>query len=118
MDSIAEFRILTNSFINKHRAKQRRPDETGMDNIEDLYLYRRLGGLEAATAGRSAEDELMDWFTDAEVKEAVEALRRYAQTLPADRIQVNVAAAVMSVFQQDAPTLTMRAVTGRPAGTR
>jgi RNA polymerase sigma-70 factor, ECF subfamily len=68
------YRILTNTFINTYRAKQRRPDETDLDEVEDLYLYRRLGGLEAASRGRSAEDELMDLFTDAEVKEAVEAL--------------------------------------------
>ena len=34
--------------------------------------------------------------------------------LPADRIQVNIAAAVLTVFQNDAPALSMRAVTGRP----
>jgi murein L,D-transpeptidase YcbB/YkuD len=34
--------------------------------------------------------------------------------LPADRIQVNIAAAILSVFHQDTPTLSMRAVTGRP----
>ncbi|HUP72416.1 MAG TPA: sigma-70 family RNA polymerase sigma factor [Acidimicrobiales bacterium] len=68
------YRILTNTFINNYRSKKRRPDETDIDEVEDLYLYRRLGGLEAAAAGRSAEDELLDWFTDAEVKEAVESL--------------------------------------------
>ncbi len=68
------YRILTNTFINSYRAKQRRPDESELDESEDLYLYRRLGGLEAAAMGRSAEDELMDWFTDAEVKSAMEAL--------------------------------------------
>jgi RNA polymerase sigma-70 factor (ECF subfamily) len=68
------YRILTNTFINNYRAKKRRPDESELDEVEDLYLYRKLGGLEAASVGRSAEDELMDWFTDAEVKEAVEAL--------------------------------------------
>ena len=68
------YRILTNTFINNYRSKKRRPDETDIDEIEDLYLYRRLGGLEEAAAGRSAEEELLDWFTDAEVKEAVEAL--------------------------------------------
>ena len=52
------YRILTNTFINTYRAKKRRPDETDLDDVEDLYLYRRLGGLEAAAAGRSAEDEL------------------------------------------------------------
>ncbi|MCC5951066.1 MAG: sigma-70 family RNA polymerase sigma factor [Acidimicrobiia bacterium] len=68
------YRILTNTYINAYRAKQRRPDETELDEGEDLFLFRRLGGLEAAMAGRSAEDELMDFFTDAEVKAAVEAL--------------------------------------------
>ena len=68
------YRILTNTFINSYRAKKRRPDETELDEVEDLYLYRRLGGLEAVTAGRSAEDELMDWFTDDEVKDAIEHL--------------------------------------------
>ena len=68
------YRILTNTYINIYRAKQRRPDETELDEVEDLYLYRRLGGLEEARAGRSAEDELMDLFPEQEVKEAVEAL--------------------------------------------
>jgi RNA polymerase sigma-70 factor (ECF subfamily) len=68
------YRILTNTYINIYRAKKRRPDETELDEVEDLYLYRRLGGLEAAQISRSAEDELMDWFTEDEVKEAVEGL--------------------------------------------
>ncbi len=68
------YRILTNTYINAYRAKKRRPDEAELDEGEDLYLFRRLGGLEAARAGRSAEDELMDFFTDAEVKAAVESL--------------------------------------------
>src|SRR5688572_28314433 len=68
------YRILTNTFINTYRSKKRRPDESELDDIEDLYLYRRLGGLEAAAAGRSAEDEVMDLFTDTDVKAALEAL--------------------------------------------
>ena len=68
------YRILTNTYINSYRAKQRRPDETDLDEVEDLYLYRRLGGLEAARSGRSAEDELMDTFSEAEVKTAIEEL--------------------------------------------
>jgi RNA polymerase sigma factor (sigma-70 family) len=48
------YRILTNTYINQYRAKKRRPDETELDEVEDLYLYRRIGGLEAAMAGRSA----------------------------------------------------------------
>src|SRR5215213_8345812 len=68
------YRILTNTFINNYRAKKRRPEESELDEVEDLYLYRRLGGLEAAAAGRSAEDEVMDLFTDTDVKAAIEAL--------------------------------------------
>lgn len=44
----------------------------------------------------------------------MERWRWLPQVLPADRIQVNIAAAVLSVFHHDKPTLTMRAVTGRP----
>jgi RNA polymerase sigma-70 factor (ECF subfamily) len=68
------YRILTNTFINTYRAKKRRPDESDLGEVEDLYLYRRLGGLEAAAAGRSAEDELLDIYTDDEVKRALEGL--------------------------------------------
>ncbi|MEO6628985.1 MAG: sigma-70 family RNA polymerase sigma factor [Aquihabitans sp.] len=68
------YRILTNTYINSYRAKQRRPEETDLDEVEDLYLYKRLGGLEAASFGRSAEDELMDTFSEAEVKQAIEDL--------------------------------------------
>lgn len=68
------FRILTNTYINTYRSKKRRPDETELDDVEDFYLYRRMGGLEAARASRSAEDELMDYFTDADVQAAIDAL--------------------------------------------
>ncbi|HUP70507.1 MAG TPA: sigma-70 family RNA polymerase sigma factor [Acidimicrobiales bacterium] len=68
------YRILTNTFINSYRAKKRRPEQTDVDDVEELFLYRRLGGLEAAAAGRSAEDEVLESFTESEVKEALEAL--------------------------------------------
>jgi RNA polymerase sigma-70 factor (ECF subfamily) len=68
------YRILTNTFINSYRARKRRPEQTDIDDVEDLYLYRRLGGLEAVNAGRSPEEEVMEHFTEAEVKDAVEAL--------------------------------------------
>jgi RNA polymerase sigma-70 factor, ECF subfamily len=68
------YRILTNTFINSYRAKQRRPQESDLEDVEDLFLYRRIGALESAVASRSAEDQLMDVFTDDEVKEAIEKL--------------------------------------------
>lgn len=68
------YRILTNNYINTYRSKQRRPDETDLADVEDLYLYRRLDNLEQAMASRSAEDQLLDLFTDDEVKAALEEL--------------------------------------------
>ena len=68
------YRILTNSYINRYRQKQRRPDESDLDDVEDLYLYRRVGGLDGASLGRSAEDELLDSIAEADVKNAIEAL--------------------------------------------
>jgi RNA polymerase sigma-70 factor, ECF subfamily len=68
------FRILTNSYINTYRAKQRRPLESDLGEIEDLYLYNKLSSADASTFSRSAEDELMDMFTETEVKQALEAL--------------------------------------------
>lgn len=68
------YRILTNTYINIYRAKKRRPDESNLEDVEDLYLYRRLGGLEAVQAGRSAEEEVLDRITDTDVKEAIDSL--------------------------------------------
>jgi len=68
------YKILTNTFINAYRSRRRRPEQTEIEDVEDLYLYRRLGGLEGATAGRSAEEEVLDHFTDSDVKEALESL--------------------------------------------
>lgn len=66
------FRILTNSQINRYRAKQRRPEETELDDVGDMYLYRKLAS--PGQLGRSAEDELMDLFSEAEVVSAMDAL--------------------------------------------
>jgi RNA polymerase sigma-70 factor (ECF subfamily) len=66
------FRILTNQYINTYRAKQRRPQESDLEDVEDLYLYRRVSNLEALS--RSAEDTLFEMFTDDEVKTALEEL--------------------------------------------
>ncbi len=68
------FRILTNTYINKYRAKQRRPDETDLGEIEDLYLYKRMSSLDNAELGRSAEESLMTALPDDEVKRALESL--------------------------------------------
>ncbi len=66
------FRILTNAYINTYRAKQRRPQETELGEVEDLYLYKRVANL--GSTARSAEDTLFEMFTDDEVKAALEEL--------------------------------------------
>ncbi len=68
------FRILTNTYINKYRAKQRRPDETDLGEIEDLYLYRRMSSFDDPSLGRSAEESLMSMLADDQVKAALESL--------------------------------------------
>src|SRR5437660_9271523 len=42
------YRILTNTFINSYRKKQRQPQTISDDEIEDWYLYSKLaeGGAE------------------------------------------------------------------------
>src|SRR5579862_9855904 len=67
-------RILTNTYINTYRAARRRPQVSDVEDVEDLYLYRRLNPFDGSSAGRSAEDEALDSFTDDEVKSAIEAL--------------------------------------------
>lgn len=68
------FRIMTNTFINKYNAKQRRPQETELDEVEELFLFRRLGAFDQSKMTQSAEDQLLEFFTDEEVKKAIEEL--------------------------------------------
>ncbi len=68
------YRILTNTFINKYRRQSRRPQEVELGELEDLYLFRRLGEEGGAGAARSAEDEALDRFVDADIKAALESL--------------------------------------------
>src|SRR5271166_3481860 len=59
------YRILTNTYINNYRAAQRRPEVTDVEDVEDLFLYRRLTPLDGGGApGRSAEDVALEAFTD------------------------------------------------------
>lgn len=68
------YRILTNTFINQYRAKKRRPDQVDLDDVEDFYIFRRLGGLEAADASQTAETEALESMPDDEVKQALESI--------------------------------------------
>lgn len=66
------YRILTNSFINTYRKKQRQPQTSGGDQIEDWQLAR----AEAHTSEglRSAEMDALDRMPDSAVTEAMNAL--------------------------------------------
>lgn len=74
------FRILTNNYINTYRKKQRRPTQTDLGDVQDLYLYRRLGGDELASIGRSAEDVLFDQITDGDILSALDGLPEQYRT--------------------------------------
>jgi RNA polymerase sigma-70 factor (ECF subfamily) len=67
------YKILTNTYINSYRAAKRRPEKADVEDIEDLYLYRRTVDPSNAM-GRSAEDEVLSSFTDDEVKAALDSL--------------------------------------------
>ena len=66
------YRILTNTFINSYRKKQREPYQGTIDELEDW----QLGGAESTTArsSRSAEAEAIDHLPDSAVKDALQAL--------------------------------------------
>ena len=68
------YRILTNTYINIYRAKQRRPVESDIADVEDMYMYRRLGAIESAATSRSAEEQLIDMIADDDVKQALDDL--------------------------------------------
>jgi len=68
------YRILTNTYINRYRKQARRPAEVDFGEVEDFYLYKRLASGESGSATRSAEEEALEQFVDADVKGAIEAL--------------------------------------------
>src|SRR5947207_5181052 len=66
------YRILTNSFINTYRKRQREPQTVeGPDDADEWYLFDRLGGQ---SVEGSAEDEVLARMPDEAVKKAIEAL--------------------------------------------
>ena len=66
------FRILTNTFINTYRKRQREPQRSGADEVEDWQLARAAshssGGL------KSAEAEALERLPDSDIKTALQAL--------------------------------------------
>jgi RNA polymerase sigma-70 factor, ECF subfamily len=66
------YRILTNTFINTYRKKQRQPQESGGEDVEDWQLHRAESHTSSGL--RSAEIEALDHLPDSDVKEALQAL--------------------------------------------
>jgi RNA polymerase sigma-70 factor (ECF subfamily) len=66
------YRILTNTFINTYRKKQRDPYKGTISDMEDW----QLGEAESATAmsSRSAEAEAIDHPPDSAVKDALQSI--------------------------------------------
>jgi RNA polymerase sigma-70 factor, ECF subfamily len=65
------YRILTNTFINSYRKKQREPVTVQDDDLDEWYLFDKLGenGVEP-----SAEAEVIRSMPDEDVQKALEAL--------------------------------------------
>lgn len=68
------YRILTNTYINKYRKESRRPSEVDLGDVEDLYLYRRIGSEDTAEVSRTTEDRVLDGLVESDIKAAVESL--------------------------------------------
>ena len=62
------YRILTNTYINSYRKKQREPQTVSGDDLDEWYLYDRI------EAEDSAEAEVLESLPEAEVKAALESL--------------------------------------------
>src|SRR6201981_3923052 len=66
------FRILTNTFINTYRKRQREPQRSGSDEVEDWQLARAAshtsGGL------KSAEAEALERLPDSDIQTALQTL--------------------------------------------
>ena len=66
------YRILTNTFINSYRKKQRQPQQSPTDEITDWQIA--AAEAHTSTGLRSAEMEALDHLPDSDVKEALQAL--------------------------------------------
>jgi RNA polymerase sigma-70 factor (ECF subfamily) len=66
------YRILTNTFINTYRKRQRQPQQSATETIEDWQLA--AAESHSSTGLRSAEMEALDHLPDSDVKEALQRL--------------------------------------------
>ncbi|EUA07088.1 RNA polymerase sigma factor, sigma-70 family protein [Mycobacterium xenopi 4042] len=66
------YRILTNTYINNYRRKQRQPSQYPTEEITDWQLA--ANAEHSSTGLRSAEVEALEALPDTEIKEALQAL--------------------------------------------
>ena len=66
------FRILTNTYINQYRRKQRQPYQSSADELTDWQLHDAQE--RTTSAPRSAEVEALDRLADSDVVEALAAI--------------------------------------------
>jgi RNA polymerase sigma-70 factor, ECF subfamily len=66
------FRILTNTFINTYRKRQREPQRSGTEEIEDWQLARAAS--HSSSGLKSAESEALERLPDSDIKAALQAL--------------------------------------------
>lgn len=68
------FRILTNTYINEYRRRQRRPTSASLDGIEEFYLYDHLVDSRVQPVDERPEDVVIQKLTVDDVTQAIEAL--------------------------------------------
>jgi len=66
------YRILTNTFINSYRKKQRQPQQSMAEDVEDWQLARAESHTSAGL--KSAETVALEHLPDSEVKDALQRL--------------------------------------------
>ncbi|MCG2800137.1 MAG: sigma-70 family RNA polymerase sigma factor [Cellulomonas sp.] len=66
------YRILTNTYINSYRKKQREPQQSAAEDVEDWQLARAES--HTSTGLRSAEAEALDRLPDSDVKQALASI--------------------------------------------
>ncbi|RFS85133.1 sigma-70 family RNA polymerase sigma factor [Actinomadura spongiicola] len=66
------YRILTNTFINSYRKKQRQPQQAATEDIEDWQIARAESHTSSGL--KSAESEALEHLPDTDVKRALQEL--------------------------------------------
>jgi len=66
------YRILTNTFINTYRKKQREPLQSAAEDVEDWQIARAASHTSSGL--RSAEAEALDGLPDSDVKDALQSI--------------------------------------------